>query len=141
MSIISFAIGITLLATMPVKHTCWSQTFVSILIKSWVLDMSFSSGIIVFSNSAPECIKDSRLCCATQRSIIQFPSVLKWRALLRVISMTVGGTCSKQTTGRGVWAFDWMFLGKYLRSMWWSPGEHLRKQRRGRKKSCRQCCR
>ena len=47
-------VGIILQAVIPVEQTCWSQTFVTILITSWDWDMSFLSGIIVFSNSVPE---------------------------------------------------------------------------------------
>lgn len=53
-SMTAFAIGITMLATMPVEQIYWSQTFVSTVITSWGMDMSFPSGIIVLSNSMPE---------------------------------------------------------------------------------------
>jgi MFS family permease len=53
-SMTAFAIGIILLATMPVEQNYWSQTFISTLITSWGMYMSFPSGIIVLSNSMPE---------------------------------------------------------------------------------------
>lgn len=53
-SMIAFSLGIIMLATMPVDQIYWSQTFVSTLVTSWGMDMSFPSAIIVLSNSMPE---------------------------------------------------------------------------------------
>jgi len=49
----AFLVGIAMLATMPVHQTYWAQTFVSILVTPWGMDMSFPSGVIVLSNHMP----------------------------------------------------------------------------------------
>ncbi|KAF2482551.1 hypothetical protein BDY17DRAFT_251335 [Neohortaea acidophila] len=50
---IFFLIGQTLLATAPVDQTYWAQTFVSVIIMPWGMDMSFPSGSILLSNNTP----------------------------------------------------------------------------------------
>ena len=53
-SMSAFAVGMILLATMPVRQTYWAQTFVSVIVTCWDMDLSFPSGVIVLSNSMPE---------------------------------------------------------------------------------------
>ena len=49
----AFAVGIILLATMPVNQIYWTQTFFSLIITTFGMDMSFPSGVIVLSNHMP----------------------------------------------------------------------------------------
>jgi MFS family permease len=49
----AFCVGNILLATMPVHQTFWAQTFVSLIVTPWGMDMSFPSGVIVLSNHMP----------------------------------------------------------------------------------------
>ncbi|KAL3424697.1 Drug resistance protein [Phlyctema vagabunda] len=51
LSMTAFCLGNILLATAPVHQIYWAQTFVSILITPWGMDMSFPSATIVLSNS------------------------------------------------------------------------------------------
>ncbi|KAI1610243.1 MFS transporter [Exophiala viscosa] len=53
MSMTNFLVGNILLATMPVRQTYWAQTFVSLIIAPWGMDMSFPSGVIVLANHMP----------------------------------------------------------------------------------------
>jgi len=46
-----FLIGITLLATMPVQQTYWSQFFVATVIMPWGMDMSFPAATLILSNA------------------------------------------------------------------------------------------
>ena len=48
---IFFLIGQILIATAPADQIYWAQTFVSIVIMPWGMDMSFPSGTIILSNS------------------------------------------------------------------------------------------
>ncbi|CZR55885.1 related to Drug resistance protein YOR378W [Phialocephala subalpina] len=48
-----FLIGQILIATTPVGQTYWAQTFVSLVIKPWGMDMSFPAGTIILSNGMP----------------------------------------------------------------------------------------
>lgn len=52
-SMVAFAVGTILFATMPIKQTYWTQTFLSLTITCWGMDMSFPSGVIVLSNHMP----------------------------------------------------------------------------------------
>lgn len=49
-----FLIGQVLIATVPVGQIYWAQTFVSIIIMPWGMDMSFPSGTIILSNNTPK---------------------------------------------------------------------------------------
>lgn len=54
-SMTAFLVGLILLATMPVNQTYWANSFVSIVITCWGMDISFPTGVIVLSNHmAPE---------------------------------------------------------------------------------------
>lgn len=50
---IFFLVGQILIATAPVGQIYWAQTFVSIVIMPWGMDMSFPSGTIILSNNTP----------------------------------------------------------------------------------------
>lgn len=47
----AFVTGITLIATMPIDQTYWSQAFVCVLIITWGMDMSFPAGTVILSNA------------------------------------------------------------------------------------------
>ena len=51
---IFFLVGQILIATAPVGQIYWAQTFVSIIIMPWGMDMSFPSGTIILSNNTPK---------------------------------------------------------------------------------------
>lgn len=53
LSTLFFLTGQILIATVPVGQIYWAQTFVSIIVMPWGLDMSFPSGTILLSNSTP----------------------------------------------------------------------------------------
>ncbi|KAK9465687.1 major facilitator superfamily-domain-containing protein [Lipomyces arxii] len=50
-AMIAFCVGNILLATMPVNQSYWAQTFVSMVIMPFGMDMSFPSSTIILSNS------------------------------------------------------------------------------------------
>ena len=54
MSLASFTIATSLIATAPVDQTYWAQTFVSTIIISWGIDMSFPAGTIIMSNAVKQ---------------------------------------------------------------------------------------
>jgi MFS family permease len=49
-SMLAFTIGAILIATVPVGQSYWAQTFVSIVIMPWGMDMSFPASNILLSN-------------------------------------------------------------------------------------------
>lgn len=49
-----FLVAQVLIATAPVDQTYWAQTFVSIVVIPWGLDMSFPSSTIILSNNTPK---------------------------------------------------------------------------------------
>ncbi|MCJ1422820.1 Low affinity NH4+ transporter [Sticta canariensis] len=50
----SFCVGIILPATMPIEQTYWIQTFLSLIITVWGMDMSFPAATILLSNLVPK---------------------------------------------------------------------------------------
>ncbi|CDO93406.1 unnamed protein product [Kluyveromyces dobzhanskii CBS 2104] len=52
-AMVSFTIGNILVATVPVHQSYWAQTFVSILVMPWGMDMSFPAATIILSNAMP----------------------------------------------------------------------------------------
>ena len=49
----AFTVGTILIATAPVHQTYWAQTFVSIIVMPWGMDMSFPAATIMLSDSMP----------------------------------------------------------------------------------------
>ena len=54
LSTLFFLIGQILIATAPIDQSYWAQTFVSIIVMPWGMDMSFPSGTIILSNNTPK---------------------------------------------------------------------------------------
>lgn len=50
-SMLAFLTGTTIIATMPVSQSYWSQAFVATLIIPWGMDMSFPAGTLIMSNA------------------------------------------------------------------------------------------
>ncbi|KAL8705317.1 MAG: hypothetical protein Q9201_001563 [Fulgogasparrea decipioides] len=48
-----FLTGTILVATQPVQQTYWAQTFVSMIITPWGMDMSFPAGTLILSAAMP----------------------------------------------------------------------------------------
>lgn len=54
LSALFFLIAHVLIATVPVDQIYWAQTFCSIVIMPWGMDVSFPSAAILLSNSTPK---------------------------------------------------------------------------------------
>lgn len=54
MALVAFTIGVTLTATAPYDQIYWGQTFVSILVMPFGMDMSFPASTLILSNSVPK---------------------------------------------------------------------------------------
>lgn len=52
-ALICFTVGTVLFATSPVEQTYWAQTFVSMVITPWGMDMSFPAGTLILSAAMP----------------------------------------------------------------------------------------
>lgn len=52
-SLVAFTVGTVLVATAPIDQTYWGQTFVSIIVMPFGMDMSFPAATIVLSNALP----------------------------------------------------------------------------------------
>jgi len=50
-AMLSFMVGLILVATMPVEQTYWAQLFVSLLIMPWGMDMSFPASTMLLSDA------------------------------------------------------------------------------------------
>ena len=53
MAMVAFCLGIVIAATMPVHQVYWAQTFVSIVIMPFGMDMSFPAATVLLSNHMP----------------------------------------------------------------------------------------
>ncbi|KAH6607126.1 drug resistance [Trichoderma cornu-damae] len=54
LSMTAFNVGCILIATMPAHQIYWAQTFVSILVMPWGMDMSFPAATIILSEALPK---------------------------------------------------------------------------------------
>lgn len=52
-SMVGFAAGGAILATMPIHQTYWAQEFVGLIVLPWGMDMSFPAATIVLSRAMP----------------------------------------------------------------------------------------
>ncbi|SCW02139.1 LAFE_0E15038g1_1 [Lachancea fermentati] len=53
-SMTAFTVGGILIATAPSHQTYWAQTFISIIVMPWGMDMSFPAATILLSNAMPQ---------------------------------------------------------------------------------------
>ncbi|KAI1105697.1 MFS general substrate transporter [Jackrogersella minutella] len=53
MALVSFTVGIIILATCPVKQVYWGQLFVCIVVMPWGMDMSFPAATLILSDAVP----------------------------------------------------------------------------------------
>ncbi|KAL7625930.1 multidrug-resistance type transporter aminotriazole resistance [Parahypoxylon ruwenzoriense] len=53
LSLISFTVGMVILATCPVNQIYWGQTFVSVVVMPWGMDMSFPAATLILSDAVP----------------------------------------------------------------------------------------
>ncbi|KAG5981220.1 hypothetical protein E4U55_003179 [Claviceps digitariae] len=54
MALLAFTTGAILIATLPVHQTYWAQTFVSMLVMPFGMDMSFPAATLILSNAVPK---------------------------------------------------------------------------------------
>ncbi|QLG70987.1 hypothetical protein HG535_0B00240 [Zygotorulaspora mrakii] len=53
-AMIAFTLGNILISSAPVHQTYWAQTFVSIIVMPWGMDMSFPAATLILSNTMPQ---------------------------------------------------------------------------------------
>ncbi|KAK2766712.1 hypothetical protein FQN54_006026 [Arachnomyces sp. PD_36] len=52
-ALLAFLVGSILVATAPVGQTYWIQTFLSVIIMPWGMDLSYPAGVIIMSSATP----------------------------------------------------------------------------------------
>ncbi|KAL8677282.1 MAG: hypothetical protein Q9186_006269 [Xanthomendoza sp. 1 TL-2023] len=52
-ALLCFTVGTILIATVPIEQTYWGQTFVSMIVTPWGMDMSFPAGTLILSAALP----------------------------------------------------------------------------------------
>lgn len=98
-----FLVGQILIATAPVDQTYWAQTFVSIIIMPWGLDMSFPSGTIVLSNSTPK--HDQGIAASLVNTTVNY-SISLGLGIAGTIVRYVNASANNTLQGyRGAWYF------------------------------------
>ncbi|KAI5860570.1 MFS general substrate transporter [Durotheca rogersii] len=53
LSLLAFTAGVTVVATCPVDQTYWGQIFVSTVVMTWGMDMSFPAATLILSDAVP----------------------------------------------------------------------------------------
>ena len=101
-----FLTGQILLATTPVSQTYWAQTFVSLVIMPWGMDMSFPAGTIILSNGIPR--EQQGIAASLINTVVNYSIS---------ISLGIAGTIIRQTDngGRNV-------LGSYRNAWYFAIG-------------------
>lgn len=98
-----FLTGQILLATVPVGQIYWAQTFVSIIIMPWGMDMSFPSATILLSNSTPK--HDQGIASSLINTTVNY-SISLGLGIAGTIVRNVGASGGSTLDGyRGAWYF------------------------------------
>lgn len=53
-ALVFFTVGTIVIATAPVHQTYWAQSFVSMVLTPWGMDMSFPAATVILSNAVPK---------------------------------------------------------------------------------------
>lgn len=97
-----FLTGQILIATVPVGQIYWAQTFVSIIIMPWGMDMSFPSGTILLSNNTPK--HDQGIAASLINTTVNY-SISLALGIAGTIVRNVGGAGNALASYRGAWYF------------------------------------
>jgi len=98
-----FLIGQILLATVPAEQTYWAQTFVSIVVMPWGMDMSFPSATIILSNSTPK--HDQGVASSLVNTTVNYSISLGLGIAGTIVRNTSMSGASQLTSYRGAWYF------------------------------------
>lgn len=102
-STLFFLTGQILLATVPVDQVYWAQTFVSIILMPWGMDMSFPSATILLSNNTPA--DDQGIASSLVNTIVNY-SISLGLGIAGTIVRQVGNGGQDVLAGyRGAWYF------------------------------------
>lgn len=85
-----FLTGQILIVTAPVSQTYWAQTFISLLIMPWGMDMSFPAATIILSNSLPK--EHQGIAASLINTVVNYSIS---------ISLGIAGTIIRQTNDGG----------------------------------------
>lgn len=115
MAMVAFCVHNVILATMPVDQTYWAQTFISLVMMPWGMDMLFSSSTIILSNSMPR--EHQGLAASLFTTVINYSISLGLGFAGTIESRVwpmVGRRC-RGTGVRGMWGLGLRDLGLRLR--------------------------
>jgi hypothetical protein len=104
-STLFFLIGQILLATVSLDQIYWAQTFVSIILMPWGMDMSFPSATILLSNNTPA--DDQGIASSLVNTVVNYSISLGLGIAGTIVSqLTTGETAMEVLAGyRGAWYF------------------------------------
>jgi MFS family permease len=101
-----FLTGQVLTATTPVLQTYWAQTFVSLIIMPWGMDMSFPAGTIILSNGMPQ--EHQGIAASFINTVVNYSISLSLGIAGTIIWQTNGGGSNVLKSYRNAWVFrDW----------------------------------
>lgn len=101
-----FLTGQILIATTPVSQTYWAQTFVSLVVMPWGMDMSFPAGTIILSNGMPR--EHQGIAASLINTVVNYSISL---------SLGIAGTIVRQTNDGGE-----NVLGSYRNAWYFAIG-------------------
>lgn len=97
-----FLAGQILVATAPIDQSYWAQTFVSVLIMPWGMDLSFPCGTIILSNTMPR--EHQGIAASLINTVVNYSISL---------SLGVAGTIIRYTQDRAseieTYRYSWYF--------------------------------
>lgn len=98
-----FLTGQILIATVPAGQIYWAQTFVSIVVMPWGMDMSFPSGTIILSNNTPK--HDQGMASSLVNTVVNY-SISLGLGIAGTVVRNVDPSGTDVLTGyRGAWYF------------------------------------
>lgn len=98
-----FLTGQILIATAPVSQTYWAQTFVSLVIMPWGMDMSFPAGTIILSNGMPR--EHQGIAASLINTVVNYSISLSLGIAGTIVRQTDGGGSNVLGSYRNAWYF------------------------------------
>lgn len=115
-----FLAGQIILATAPVSQTYWAQTFVTLIVMPWGMDLSFPCGTIILSESMPR--EHQGIAASLVNTVVNYSISVSLGIAGTIIRQTNNGGANRLGSIRNAWYFaiglDGLGLSIALLFMW-----------------------
>ncbi|KAK2623578.1 hypothetical protein QTJ16_007132 [Diplocarpon rosae] len=102
-AMVSFLTGQVLLSTVPVSQTYWGQTFLSLVIMAWGMNMTFPAGTIILSNGMPR--EHQGIAASLIVTVVNYSISISLGIASTIVRQTREKGISRLETYRNVWYF------------------------------------